>query len=140
MFLLDTNVISELVKGAKADAGVLRWIDEVEENSLYLSVITFGEIRKGIEKVGDPTKRLRLESFYEAMRARFEERIIPVDLAIAERWGALSGRCEASGTKIPIADALIGATALEHSLALVTRNIGDFQNIPIAAVNPWSGS
>ena len=136
-FLLDTNVISELIK-SKPDGNVLRWIDETEETILFLSVLTLGEIRNGIERLNPGKRRGRLESWLTVdLRLRFQDRILTVNEAIAERWGALSARAAKKGRPVPVIDGLLAATALHHDLMLVTRNDTDVTGTGVPTLNPW---
>jgi predicted nucleic acid-binding protein len=136
-FLLDTNVISELIK-SKPDTNVLRWIDETEETILFLSVLTLGEVRNGIERLNSGKRRGRLESWLTVdLRLRFQDRILAVNEAIAERWGALSATAAKKGRPVPVIDGLLAATALHHDLMLVTRNDTDVTGTGVATLNPW---
>lgn len=136
-FLLDTHVISELIK-PEPEAGVLRWIDGTEETVLFLSVLTFGEIRRGIERLDTGKRRGRLEAWLTVdLRLRFQGRILPVNEAIAERWGALSALAARKGRRVPVIDGLLAATALHHDLMLVTRNDTDFGETGVPTLNPW---
>ena len=136
-FLLDTNVISELIK-PEPDGNVLRWIDETEETILFLSVLTLGEVRSGIERLSPGRRRGRLESWLTAdLRHRFQDRILGIDEAIAERWGALSATAAKKGRPVPVIDGLLAATALHHDLRLVTRNDTDVSVTGVATLNPW---
>lgn len=137
-FLLDTNVISELVK-PEPDTNVVRWIEETDESILFLSVITIGEIRNGIERLAPGKRRGRLESWLKIdLRARFRDRILPVDESVAERWGALSAIATANGKPVPVIDGLLAATAVHHDLMLVTRNVQDVAGTAVPTLNPWS--
>jgi toxin FitB len=137
-FLLDTIVISELVK-PEPDTSVVRWIEETDESILFLSVITIGEIRNGIERLTLGKRRGRLESWLRIdLRARFRDRILPVDESIAERWGALSAIATANGKPVPLIDGLLAATAVHHDLMLVTRNVQDVAGTGVPTLNPWS--
>jgi predicted nucleic acid-binding protein len=136
-FLLDTNVISELIK-SQPDGNVLRWIDETEEALLFLSVLTLGEIRNGVERLNPGKRRGRLESWLTVdLRLRFQDRILTVDEAIAQRWGAMSATAAKKGRPLPVIDGLLAATALHHDLMLVTRNDTDFSVTGVPALNPW---
>jgi predicted nucleic acid-binding protein len=136
-FLLDTNVISELIQ-PKPDANVVRWIDETDESILFLSVLTLGEVRNGIERLDPGRRRGRLESWLEVgLRKRFQDRILAVDGAIAERWGALAALAAAKGKPVPVIDGLLAATALHHDFMLVTRNTADVAGTGVAVLNPW---
>ncbi len=135
-FLLDTNVISEPGR-AKPDAKVLRWLDAQTEHTLFLSAFTFAEIRKGIAKLGAFDRREQLERWMAELRLRFSGRILPVEEAVLDHWGVLTGTAEARGTKLPGIDALFAATALCHDLTLVTRNTKDMAATGVPLFNPW---
>ncbi|HEY1242039.1 MAG TPA: type II toxin-antitoxin system VapC family toxin [Bryobacteraceae bacterium] len=136
-FLLDTNVISELIK-AEPDRNVVRWIEETDETILFLSVLTLGEIRSGIEKLELGRRRGRLESWLAVdLRRRFQDRILTISEAIAERWGALSATAAKKGRPLPAIDGLLAATALHHDLMLVTRNDIDVRGTGVPTLNPW---
>ena len=136
-FLLDTNVISEMVK-PRPDAGVIRWVSSADESLLHFSVVTIGEIRKGIASRIEAARKAQLESWLREMVGRFSDRILPVDLAVADRWGRLSAACKAKGLALPVIDGLLAATALQYDLTFVTRNVGDVQGTGVDVLNPWS--
>jgi toxin FitB len=137
-FLLDTNVISELIK-AKPDPRVVRWIEQTDESILFLSVLTLGEIRRGIERLNLGRRRGRLESWLEVdLRARFPNRILAIDEAVAERWGTLSAGADAKGRPVPVIDGLLAATALHHDLMLVARSDPDIAGTGVPTLNPWA--
>ena len=136
-FLLDTNVLSELIK-PKPDGNVLRWIEEADESILFLSVLTLGEIRSGIARLGRGARRGRLESWLQVdLRSRFHGRVLPIDEAIADRWGTISATAAFKGKPVPVVDGLIAATALHHNLTLVTRDGSDVAGTGVSTVNPW---
>ena len=136
-FLLDTSVVSELVRKSP-HLPVLNWVSEQDETSLYLSVITIGEIEKGIARLPASARRSRLQSWVRRdLIARFGERLLAIDIRAATRWGALTGESEKRGVPLPVIDSLIAVTALVHSLAVVTRNVADFERCGVACVNPW---
>lgn len=136
-FLLDTGVVSELVRKSPS-AAVLRWLDGQEEGSLYLSVLTIGEIEKGIARLPASTRRSRLQSWVRRdLVERFGGRLLPIDTRTAARWGAISGESENRGRPLPVIDCLIAATAQVHGLAVATRNVGDFERCGATCVNPW---
>ena len=136
-FLLDTNVISELIK-PEPDRNVVRWIHETDETILFLSVLTLGEIRSGIERLNAGRRRGQLESWVTVdLRLRFQDRILSLDEAIAERWGVLSARAAKNGRPMPVIDGLLAATALHHDLRFVTRNDADVSGSGLATLNPW---
>lgn len=134
-YLIDTNVLSEL-KRKSPDPGVVAWFSQRPPATLHLSVLTLGEIRKGIENVGDETRRQTLIDWLEAdLPTFFTGRILPIDEAVADRWGRLVA---AAGRPLPAIDSLLAATALEHDLVLVTRNAKDFTGLPVQLFSPWS--
>jgi predicted nucleic acid-binding protein len=136
-FLLDTNVISELIK-PEPNRDVLRWIDETDEAILFLSVLTLGEVRNGIERLNPGKRRGRLESWLMIdLRLRFQGRILMVNDAIAERWGALSASAPKKGRPVPVIDGLLAATALHHDLKLVARDGTDVSGTGVPTFNPW---
>jgi toxin FitB len=136
-FLLDTNVISELVT-AKPDPRVTRWIEETEETLLYLSVLTIGEIRKGITSLSQSARRIALEAWLDHdLMLRFSQRILPIDAPVADRWGRVAGSTVAKKSPVPVIDGLLAATALHHNLIFVTRNTRDIAATGVAAFNPW---
>jgi predicted nucleic acid-binding protein len=136
-FLLDTNAISELIRD-KADPTVLAWFEAVDENILYLSVLTLGEIRKGIAALPQSKRRTRLETWLEMdVTIRFTGRILPVDAAITDRWGVLAADAKRKGRALSVIDGLLAATALHHNLTIVSRNADDFAGTGVLIVNPW---
>jgi len=138
-FLLDTNSVSELVR-VKPEPAVVSWFEAADEHLLYLSVLTLGEIRKGLAALAPGKKRMQLETWLEGdLRARFAGRILAVDDAVADRWGQLAARAKAQGVALPVIDGLLAATALEHNLTVVSRNADDFAATTVAVVNPWIG-
>jgi toxin FitB len=139
-FLLDTNIPSELIR-PRPEPRVAAWLGAASDDRLYISVITLGEIRKGFTVVPDRGRRLRLERWLEEeLHPWFAGRILPVDEAVAERWGALDGERQLQGTPLNTADGLIAATALEHGLTMVTRNVKDFGGLGVDIFNPWEAA
>ena len=137
-FLLDTNVISELVK-PKPDSRVTAWVDSVDENLLYLSVLTLGEIRKGVALLQDASRRVTLEAWLDSELAlRFAHRILPIDQVVADRWGKMAARASMAKSPLPTIDGLLAATAADHDLTLVTRNIRDVAVTGVPVFNPWA--
>lgn len=136
-FLLDTNIISELVK-PKPEANVTEWVENTDESLLYFSVLTLGEIRRGIAALPQSRRRATLEAWLDKdLRARFEDRILVIDQEVADRWGLLTAAARNSGIVLPVIDGLLAATALEHNLTLVTRDTGQIPSIGVAVFNPW---
>jgi predicted nucleic acid-binding protein len=136
-FLLDTNVLSELIK-PKPDAKVVQWIEGTNESTLFLSVLTLGEIRDGIARLRLGARRGRLESWLRVdLRGRFQDRVLPIDEAIADRWGAILAAAAAHGKPLAVIDGLLAATALHHDLMLATRNGSDAAATGVAILNPW---
>ena len=137
-FLLDTNVISELVK-PKPNPMVTRWVDATDESLLCLSVLTLGEIRKGISSLPDAPRRVALETWLDhGLVLRFADRILVIDQAVADRWGRLEAKALARKSPLPVIDGLLAATALQHNLTLVTRNSKDVAVTEVAVFNPWT--
>lgn len=137
-FLLDTNVISELVK-PRPEPKVCSWIEAVDESLLFLSVLTTGEIRKGITSVRDASRRMRLEAWLDRdLAIRFSGRILPIDQAVADRWGRLAGNAAARRSPLPVIDGLLAATALHFDLVLVTRDTMQVAITSVPFFNPWA--
>ena len=136
-FLLYTSVISELVKKSPHPP-VLKWIGAQEESTLYLSVVTIGELEKGIARLPTSARKARLQSWVRRdLVERFGGRLLAVDIRAATRWGMLVGESEKRGVPLPVIDSLIAATALVHGLTVVTRNIEDFERCGVACLNLW---
>ena len=137
-FLLDTNVVSEWVR-PRPDAGVVAWLADADEDRVFISVVTLAELRYGIERLTAGQRRRRLDEWLTGeLPLRFEGRVLPIDAAIADAWGRLTASREAAGRPIAVVDAFIAATAEVHGLALVTRNVSDFDATVKAVVNPWA--
>lgn len=135
-FLLDTNVISELRRGRRAQTGVVTWFSSLDPREIYLSVITVGEVRKGIERVrhrGDQVAAQSLDEWLATLVDAYASRILPIDQAIADRWGRLN-----VPDPIPVLDGLIAATALVHGLTVATRNLADFEPTGVECFNPFA--
>ena len=136
-FLLDTSVISELIK-PRPETNVTTWIEGTDESLLYLSVLTLGEIRRGIANLSQSRRRATLEAWLDKdLRARFEERILMIDQEVADRWGLLAAAARNNGIVLPVIDGLLAATALEHNLTFVTRDTGEIPSMGVAVFNPW---
>jgi predicted nucleic acid-binding protein len=137
-FLLDTNVVSEWTK-PHPNPGVIEWLQHVNEDDVFLSVLTFAELRHGIERLAAGARRRRLDEWLRSeLPMRFEGRIVLIDGAVADEWGRLVARRGASGHPIQAMDALIAATARVHNLTLITRNVADFSASLQAVLNPWT--
>lgn len=137
-YLLDTCCISELVK-KEPNPEVEKWIASQDEQSMYLSVITFGELRKGIEKLPDSKKKKELNRWIkEDLNNRFKNRIIYITMDIANKWGEILATAEKQGRSLPAIDSLLAATALVHDLTIVTRNTQDMDGSGVDIINPWS--
>jgi len=138
-WLLDTCVISELIR-PRPKASVVSWIRERNEDELFLSVITVGELEKGIAKLPDSAKRAKLEQWVRRELAdRFGDRLLVIDSSVAARWGGIVGASEARGQPLPVIDSLIAATGLQRDLTVVTRNTDDLERCGAHCFNPWVG-
>jgi predicted nucleic acid-binding protein len=136
-FLLDTNCISELIR-PRPDRHVMEWMDATNESSLYLSVLTLGEIRKGLASLSQGKRRTKFETWLEVdLKARFHGRILSVDAGVADRWGLLTAEAKRKGKPLPVIDGLLAATAMHHNLTVVSRNVSDFASARVPVVNPW---
>ncbi len=136
-YLLDTNCISELVR-VKPEPSVLRWMEAADEALLFLSVLTLGEIRKGLAGLPQGRRRTHLETWLDVeLRARFAGRIMPIDAAVADRWGLLAARARREGKSLSTIDGLLAATAVHHDFTVVSRNVSDFANLGVQVANPW---
>lgn len=138
-FLLDTNVISELIR-PKPEPRVTAWIHATDENLLFLSVLTLGEIRKGIAGLRESWRRIALESWLDSdLALRFAARILSIDEGVADRWGRLAAQAASAARLLPVIDGLLAATALHHNLTLVTRITKDVEITGVPLFNPWLG-
>jgi predicted nucleic acid-binding protein len=136
-YLLDTCVLSEFTR-RRPDAKVIQWLDNVDEEALYLSAVTIGEIQRGIERLTASRRKTELLVWMkDGLTRRFDQRILPLDTQVMLTWGSLTARCENAGRPLPLMDSLIAATALLHSLTIVTRNIEDFSPCSLQVINPW---
>lgn len=134
-FLLDTNILSELRKESRCEAGVRHWIEGVAAEELFVSVLVLGEIRQGVERirVRDQAQACALEKWLQSISGDFADRILPVDEKVADQWGRLGVRQPA-----PVLDAFLAATALVHDLTVVTRDHEGFRNTGVKVLNPFS--
>jgi predicted nucleic acid-binding protein len=136
-FLLDTCVISEPTR-PRASAKVMRWLDARAPETLFLSVVSIAELEQGIARLDGGAQARKLGSWLtESVLPQFESRVLDVDTSTARRWGRLLGTGKRSGKPAPVVDALLAATALEHELAFVTRNVADFDRFDLHIVDPW---
>jgi hypothetical protein len=135
MWLVDTNVISEIRKGARCDPGVAAWWRQAEDRDLFLSTLTLGEIRKGVEglRPRDAGRAAALEAWLREVVDAFGARLLSVDAAVADAWGRMSAMRSA-----PVVDALLAATACVHGLVLVTRNTADVAGLGAEVLNPFT--
>lgn len=132
-YLLDTNVVCEPIK-AKPNLNVKEWFDSVQDTHLFLSVLTLGEVRKGVVKMEDSKRKYHLLSWLERdLGMFFGERLLPIDNEVADRWGYIAAKYG----NLPTIDGLLAATALVHDLVVVTRNVKDFQITGLRIINPW---
>jgi predicted nucleic acid-binding protein len=134
-FVLDTNVVSEVRKGTRANEGVMRWLSSVDDGDLYLSVLVIGEVRQGIEGLRrrDPLQAGRLESWLAELRRNYDGRILPVDVEVAEEWGRMN-----APDPISSRDDLMAATARVRGMTFVTRNTADIERTGVALLDPFS--
>ena len=134
-YLIDSNVVSELRKRERADAGVRQWFASVDDTELFLSVLTVGEIRRGIDSIHrrDRTRALALNRWFRALVTEYEARLLPVDQKVAEEWGRMN-----AVRTLPAVDSLLAATAHVHGLTFVTRNIKDVAQTGVPCLNPFT--
>ncbi len=136
-FLADTNVPSELTRPSP-DVRVAAFLKDAGKEQVYLSVLTLGEIRKGVAELPSGNRRRLLEEWLQtSMRPWFASRILPIMEAIAERWGQLAAEAKLRGAGLSVVDGLIAATALDHDLTVLTRNVRDFSGTGASILNPW---
>ena len=134
-YLLDTNVVSELRRGARANAGVVAWFDEQPASAMYLSVISLGEIRQGIVRLlqRDAARAAHLNRWVAGLVQFYEDRLLYIDGTVADEWGRLMSR-----RSVPVVDALIAATARVHRMTVVTGNARDFSSFEVLVLDPFS--
>ncbi len=135
-YLLDTCVISELVKHTPNENAVA-WLNSTDSERIFLSVITIGEIRKGIAKLPESKKKQILTNWLLSLVEDYRSRIYPVSLTVAENWGNIQGQAEKQGKSLSSVDSLIAATAYTYNLVIVTRNEKDFISSNVPILNPW---
>jgi len=137
MIVLDTNVISELI-AREPNQKVVDWIDSLDPETVYLSVITIGELRKGIEKLASSRRKDQLTTWLASdLLRRFADKMVAITIDVMLVWGELTGRLERDGKPIAAIDSLIAASVLEGQYTLVTRNEDDFQHTDVPIINPW---
>lgn len=133
-YLIDTNALSEL-RAQRPDANVEAWFARQLPEALFLSALTLGEIRKGIEKLTASERKTKLSDWLDReLPSYFAGRILPIDAVVADRWGCLAA---SAGRTLPAVDSLLAATAIAHGLVLVTRNTRDFAGLPVTLLDPW---
>jgi predicted nucleic acid-binding protein len=136
-YLLDTNIPSEFSRD-RPEPRVVQWLKRQPISLLFISAVTIGELRKGLVILPQSRRRAELETWFNTeLPVWFSNRVLPVTHSIADRWGVLDGQCQLKGTPLSTADGMIAATALEHDLTLVTRNIRDFAGLGVEVFNPW---
>ena len=135
-YLLDTCVISELVR-PRPDENVINWINNTPNERLFLSVITIGEIRKGITKLPESKKKNQLANWLDTLLEDYQKKIYPINLQVAENWGIIQGKADNDGTPLASVDSLIASIAYTHNLIVVTRNEKDFAASNVELLNPW---
>jgi predicted nucleic acid-binding protein len=137
-YLLDTCVLSEIIKPLP-DNKVIKWLRNIDEEKMYVSVLTFGELEKGIEKALNLSRKKKLQIWVrQDLSERFENRVINIDLKVAARWGEVQGRSEKDGNPMSVIDGLIAVSGLVHDCIVVTRNISDMKQSGVELFNPWS--
>lgn len=135
-FLLDTNAISEWVK-PRPNPGLIGWMESADEDRIFLSAVSLAELRYGVERMATGSRRSRLEAWLgHELPLRFEGRILPIDINVADAWGKIMSRSEAAGRPMGAMDGFLAATAEVRGLTLVTRNVADFPLLK-AILNPW---
>ena len=134
-YLIDTNIVSELRKGRRCDPGVASWFAEVSSDEVYLSALTLGELRKGIENIRrrDAASAAALDVWFRELEVSHSDRILPVDQVIAEQWGRFN-----VPDPLPVLDSLLAATASVRGMTLVTRNLKDVERTGVDCLNPFS--
>jgi predicted nucleic acid-binding protein len=136
--LLDTNVLSEFNRRGDPNLQVKQWLEAADTSSPYASVLTFAEIRFGVELLPPGKRRTQLEEWLDHdLPAWFGDRVLPIDRPIADRWGVLRAQRQTQGRPLSVVDGLLAATAVEHGLTIVSRNVGDFAAVGLVVVNPW---
>jgi predicted nucleic acid-binding protein len=134
IYLIDTNIISEIRKGRRCNPNVAAWYAALDDSDIYVSVLVLGEIRKGIERArqNDPSQARSLETWLSAVQHSFADHVLPVDRLVADEWGRMSAK-----RPVPSVDALLAATAKVHRMTLATRNLADVADLGADVVNPF---
>ncbi|PKO15834.1 MAG: VapC toxin family PIN domain ribonuclease [Chloroflexi bacterium HGW-Chloroflexi-10] len=136
-YLLDTCVLSEFTR-RKPEEKILQWVASIDEERLFLSAVTIGEIQRGIERLPDSNRKTELQVWWNnGLLDRFHDRVLPLDAQTMLLWGSLTARMENNGQPMSVMDALIAATAFQHNLIVVTRNQSDFLLCGVQLINPW---
>lgn len=136
-FLLDTMVVSEPARPTP-NGGVIEWLEEQAALELSISVLTLGEIARGVARMNDGKRKRELQSWLSAnLRAQFEDRVLAIDREVALAWGELTAEGDRTGRPLPVTDGLLLATAKVHDLTIVTRNVGDFDRRGVTVLNPY---
>ena len=136
-YLLDTCVISEVIK-REPNKNVISWLQAQNDDDLFLSILTFGEIQKGIQKDSDQSRKKKLKIWVEEdLKKRFENRIIPIDLKVVTNWGSIQGLAELAGRTMPTLDGLIAVSGLTYNCVVATRNTSDMEQSTAELFNPW---
>ncbi len=137
-YLLDTCVISEYIK-KQPNNKLIDWLDEQPETSLFISILTIGELKKGVIKIKNTNlnRYNKLSQWIIQIETRFQDRILPLNQNVINIWAKMCGENEAKGKKLPVMDSLIASTAIEFDLIIVTRNIDDFDSLSVKTFNPW---
>ncbi len=135
-YLLDTCVLSELVKNAPEEQ-VVRWLKERRANQTFISAITLAELERGVAKLPESKRRSELTIWLKHIEGDFKDRILSFDSEVAHHWAAMTAKTEAGGRSMAVLDSMIAATALAHRSSLVTRNVRDFANSGVEIINPW---
>jgi toxin FitB len=137
-WLLDTCFVSE-PRRKRPDEGVLEFLDREDGAAMYLSVLTVGEIEKGVELLPDAARRRATRAWLAELERAFEGRVLALDAAVSKCWGQMTGKLQRQGIRLPAVDSLIAATALQHGLTIVTRNVADMEPSGARVHNPWRG-
>ena len=136
-YLLDTCLLSELVK-PQPKSSVLRWMSEQTDTALYMSAMTLADLERGVERLPSSRRKTELSIWVHQLERGFGKRILPFTQQTAHYWAAMCAKTQSAGKTMAAFDSIIAATALEHGLVLITRNVADFAQAPIVLINPWA--